>query len=183
VSARKRSPRSEAKPSEGRTGSGTHLEIERKYLLRSFPELPAGSERTEIEQGWLPASADGTRERLRRLATRAGVRFYSTIKRGSGLTRIEDERELSEQEFAQKWPRTAGCRIRKERHRVAAGALTWEIDRFLGLPLVLAEIELPTEDARFETPAWLAPSIVREVTLDGRYTNRALAETGRVPVE
>jgi CYTH domain-containing protein len=46
---------------------------------------------------------------------------------------------------------------------------------------VVAEIELPAEDARFEIPAWLASFIEREVTLDGRYTNRALAEAGRLP--
>ena len=162
-------------------GPGEYLEIERKYLLRGFPPLPADSERSEIEQGWLPAVADGTRERLRRQTTTEGVIFYSTVKRGSGMSRIELERELSAEEFAEKWPRTAGSRIRKERYRVPAGALTWEIDRFLDLPLVVAEIELPSEDARFEIPAWLASSIVREVTLDARYTNRALAEAGRLP--
>lgn len=160
---------------------GEHEEIERKYLLRAFPALPPGSERTEIEQGWLPASADGTRERLRRLSEATGVRFYSTVKRGSGLRRIELERELHAAEFAERWPQTDGCRIRKERHRVPAGELTWEIDRFLDLPLVVAEIELPSEDARVELPEWLARFVVREVTLDGRYTNRALAEAGRLP--
>jgi len=154
------------------------VEIERKYLLRGFPDLPQGSERTEIEQGWLPAAADGSRERLRRLATSSGVRFYSTVKRGSGITRIEREREIGDDEFGLAWPGTAGSRIRKERWRVAAGPLTWEIDRFLDLDLVLAEIELPSEDARVEIPAWLAPFVVRDVTLDGRYTNRALAEAG-----
>ncbi len=146
---------------------GEHFEIERKYLLRDFPRLPAAS--------------DGTRERLRRLATPTGVRFYSTIKRGSGLSRVENEREISAADFAHRWPGTEGCRIRKERHLVPAGALTWEIDRFLDLPLVVAEIELPAEDARVEIPAWLAPLVVRDVTLDGRYTNRALAEAGRLP--
>ena len=162
-------------------GSSEHVEIERKYLLSGFPALPAGSERTEIEQGWLPATSEGTRERLRRLSAPSGVRFYSTVKRGTGMRRIELERELSAAEFSARWPGTAGCRIRKERHRVAAGALTWEIDRFLDLPLVVAEIELPSEDARVEIPAWLARFVVRDVTLDGRYTNRALAEAGCMP--
>lgn len=162
-------------------GSSEHVEIERKYLLSAFPALPPGSERTEIEQGWLPATPDGTRERLRRLSAASGVRFYSTVKLGSGMSRIERERELSAAEFSARWPGTAGCRIRKERHRVAAGALTWEIDRFLDLPLVVAEIELPSEDARVELPEWLARFVVRDVTLDGRYTNRALAEVGRLP--
>jgi adenylate cyclase len=162
-------------------GPGEQDEIERRYLLSALPALPAESERTEIEQGWLPAVADGTRERLRRLSAPSGVRYYSTIKRGTGLRRSENEREIGADDFAARWPRTAGCRIRKERYRVAAGALLWEIDRFLDLPLVMAEIELPSEDASFEMPQWLARCIVREVTLDGRYTNRALAEAGRLP--
>jgi adenylate cyclase len=49
----------------------------------------------------------------------------------------------------------------------------WPIDEFLGAnaPLVVAEIELPSEDHPFERPAWLGD----EVTQDSRYFNSALA--------
>ena len=65
--------------------------------------------------------------------------------------------------------------VEKTRHLVpAGGGLTWEIDVFAGpnQGLVVAEIELPDEDAGFTRPAWLG----EEVTGDGRYLNNALSE-------
>jgi CYTH domain-containing protein len=51
----------------------------------------------------------------------------------------------------------------------------WEIDEFLDRELVLAEIELPAVDSPVELPAWLREHVVREVTAEPDYVNRALA--------
>jgi hypothetical protein len=56
-----------------------------------------------------------------------------------------------------------------------SGDRTWEIDRFDGLPVVLAECELPSVDAPLEIPAWLAPWIEREVTEEPAFRNFELA--------
>jgi CYTH domain-containing protein len=109
-------------------------------------------------------------------------RFFHTVKRGSGIVREEVEREIAREEFAAAWPRTAGRRLAKTRHRVRdAGSgreLVWEIDVFHGLPLAMVEVELPDERAPCPFPAWLAPVIAREVSLDARYRNAALAMYG-----
>ena len=82
-------------------------------------------------------------------------------------------------EFEQQWPRTIGRRLKKRRYVIAESGLVWEIDRFEELDLVLAEVELPTRDARAELPEWLAPHVVREVTDEPAYRNYELAMKSR----
>lgn len=149
------------------------VEIERKYLLRALPNLPAGTTSVEIEQGWIP----GTRilERLRRTRGPTGVHHFRTIKFGTGIRRVEVEEEISAELFARMWPLTEGRRIAKRRHCVPHGALRWEIDEFAGRDLVLAEIELPAVDTPVVVPPWLASVMVREVTGDPAYVNANLA--------
>jgi CYTH domain-containing protein len=61
------------------------------------------------------------------------------------------------------------------RTRIAHGHHVWEVDRFLDLPVVLAECELGSADERLEMPAWLAPFVVREVTEEPAFRNSELA--------
>lgn len=155
-----------------RSGGGDR-EIERKFLLRRMPSLPGDAVRTEIVQGWIPG--EHLHERIRRVRSGGETHYYRTIKLGSGLNRMELEEETTEAIFRRLWPLTKGKRIRKRRYRVAEGELTWEIDRFRGRRLVLAEVELPSEDAESPLPAWLAPYVERDVTGESAYVNLNLA--------
>lgn len=162
------------------SGGAARPEIERVFLLRGMPPLPPHAETWLIEQGYLPPAETGSdlEGRLRRQVEGGTTRHLLTRKRGLGLVRSEEEREISPAEFARWWPRTEGRRLRKTRHRVAAGGAIWEIDRFEGLELVLAEVELPDPHAPIEIPPWLAPLVVREVTEDPRYRNFEIARRG-----
>ncbi|MGA0418446.1 MAG: hypothetical protein ACO3YY_08150 [Phycisphaerales bacterium] len=158
------------------------LEIERVFLLRGLPPLPATAEAHRLEQGYLDLEASSARRdpfaegRLRRWVRPDGeVACFHTVKRGSGVVREEIEREISQAEFAAAWPRTGRRRIEKTRYRVPEGDLVWEVDRFDQVPLVLAEVELPAPDHPVETPAWLDGWIVREISEDPRYRNSELA--------
>ncbi len=64
--------------------------------------------------------------------------------------------------------------IYKIRHKVPSPPHVWEIDEFCGENdgLIVAEIELTTDEEDFEKPAWLG----EEVTFDARYRNAALAK-------
>jgi CYTH domain-containing protein len=73
---------------------------------------------------------------------------------------------------------TEGHRVRKRRYLVEDGDLTWEIDEFVDMPLVLAEVELPTEATAVELPGWLAPLVIEEVTGRPEYLNVNLARNG-----
>lgn len=165
--------------------SGTPgVEVERTFLLRAMPAFPPGDvERLEIEQGYLPGGGE-LEGRIRRVRREDGREEYvHTVKRGTGLIREETERAIDAADFAAAWPRTAGRRLRKTRHRIRHGALTWEIDQFHGLPpiegrsLVLAEVEIPSgmDPASVPIPDWVAAEMVREVTEEPRYRNYALA--------
>lgn len=163
--------------------SGAPREIERVWVLRAMPAVPAGAERWVVEQGYLPIagadSSDFPEGRLRRVTLPdGGVRRFHTVKRGAGLVREETEREISETDFDRWWPATAGRRIRKLRHRFPHAGLTWELDEFLDLPLVMLEVELPDERAASPLPEGLAALVEREVTEDARYRNAALAIHG-----
>lgn len=164
-------------------GGTDNLEIERTFLLRRCPILPEPIERLEIEQGYLPG--DGELEgRLRRVRREDGrIDHVHTVKRGSGLVRQEVERPISAEEFDRHWSATQGRRLRKTRHRVAVGAIVWEIDVFHdlppveGRPLCMAEVEIPQgiDPASVPIPGWLSPEVLREVTEEPRFRNFALA--------
>jgi CYTH domain-containing protein len=150
-------------------------EIERKYLLRGLPDRVAGAPVLEIDQGYLPGKR--INERIRRTRSDAGVRFYRTLKAGSGLVRLEIEEETTEAFFMAVWPLTRGARVAKRRYLVPDADVTWEIDEFVDRSgLWLAEVELRDAEQVAPVPAWLAAFVVREVTTDRAFTNHALAK-------
>lgn len=156
--------------------AGQGREVERKFLLRDLPPLDDAGDTLEIEQGYLPG--ERLVERMRRVRSRDGSAFVRTVKEGAGLTRLEIEEAVTPEVFAQFWPLTEGRRLRKRRHRIADGELTWEIDEFLDRDLVLAEVELSGPPADVEIPGWLRPHVEREVTDDPAFSNARLASDG-----
>ncbi|XTZ20279.1 MAG: CYTH domain-containing protein [cyanobacterium endosymbiont of Rhopalodia fuxianensis] len=64
--------------------------------------------------------------------------------------------------------------IQKIRYRIHLGNLVWEVDEFQGENegLILAEVELSSEDQYFELPAWIG----EEITQDLRFYNVNLAK-------
>jgi CHAD domain-containing protein/CYTH domain-containing protein len=151
-----------------------NIEIERKYLLRCFPTLPAGATSVSIAQGWI--RGERLHERIRRVRYEDGAeRWFRTVKLGSGVARVEVEEEAPAWLGRRLWLLTRGRRVRKRRWSVPHGGLVWEIDRFAGRTLVLAEVELPRADHPVEIPGWLGPCLDREVTGEAAYVNLNLA--------
>jgi adenylate cyclase len=62
--------------------------------------------------------------------------------------------------------------IDKKRYRIAIADLVWEVDEFYGenAGLVVAEVELPSEDFVFGKPSWVG----QDVSHDHRYANANL---------
>jgi CYTH domain-containing protein len=154
------------------------VEIERKFLLYQLPAEARGGRRLDIDQGYIPG--DQLHERIRRVSIRHGggrveVHYYRTVKLGEGVARTEIEEETTQAIFDVLWPLTRRRRLRKRRYEVDADGVTWEIDDFKHRDLVLAEIELETEDDEVAFPDWLAPVIQREVTKDPEFQNINLA--------
>jgi len=145
-------------------------EIERKFLVTSdgWRKDATG---TRFRQGFLSTDPERT-VRVRA----AGARGTLTIKgRTVGARRAEYEYEIALAD-AERMLDTLCKRplIEKVRFELHAGRHTWEIDVFEGdnAGLVVAELELESEDEAFERPAWLGA----EVTHDPRYFNSNLVQ-------
>jgi len=142
------------------------VEIERKFLVETSGWRQGAGVR--ICQGYLNRDPQRTvRVRL------AGNKAFLTIKGPStGAVRREFEYEIPVLHVAELLEMCDGPVIEKIRYLVPSGSLVWEVDEFLGENhgLVLAEIELESEDQAFERPPWLG----REVTHDPRYFNANL---------
>jgi len=149
-------------------------EIERKYLLRGLPADVSQHAFVLIDQGYIPGTA--VRERVRRTQDGSTLRYFRTIKVGTGIERFEFEEETTDTFFVAVWPLTEGHRIRKRRYMIPNGERTWEIDEFLDRDaLVLAEIELERADEPVTPPPAIAAMIVREVTDEPGFSNYRLS--------
>ena len=144
------------------------VEIERKFLVTGTAWKALG-EGTAIRQGYLSTNPDRV-VRVRIEGTSATM----TIKgRSVGATRGEWEYPIPLADADELLSRL--CErplIEKTRTRISHDGMVWEVDEFFGenLGLVVAEIELASEDQAFSKPEWIA----EEVTHDARYFNSSL---------
>ena len=104
-----------------------------------------------------------------------GEKGYITVKgpsSESGASRFEWEKEIPADEAQLLLELCETGIIDKTRYFVRCGAHTFEVDEFYAdnEGLILAEVELASEDENFEMPSWLG----REVTGDPRYYNSML---------
>lgn len=145
------------------------MEIERKFLvdkvLWALQAKPGGQ---KIIQAYLLNSP----EKTIRVRTK-GTKGFLTIKGPTvGISRAEYEYEIPVQEAEELIQQFAVKYIEKTRYEITVGNHVWEIDEFGGklAGLMLAEIELATEDEQFERPEW----ITVEVSEDVNYFNSNL---------
>ena len=147
-------------------------EIERKFLVLddSFKKMAFAC--SHIVQGYL-THGKGRSVRIRIRDDKA----YLTIKGPSmhaGLSRYEWEKEISVDDALDLMKLSEPGRIDKHRYLVKSGEHIFEVDVFHGENegLVMAEVELGSEDEPFEKP----PFIGKEVTGDRRYYNSVLTQ-------
>lgn len=151
----------------------TMKEIERKFLISSIQPVKENSFRsTRIVQGYLNSAPERTvRVRVR------GEQGFLTIKGKSsenGLSRFEWEKEISVSEAEDLMSLCEPGTIEKIRYEVKVKNHIFEVDEFLGANegLLLAEIELASENEDFERPPW----IEKEVTGNQMYYNSYLSK-------
>lgn len=145
-------------------------EIERKFLVKdlSFKEVAYSSSR--IAQGYICSSRGRTvRVRIR------NEKGYLTIKGPAGengLSRYEWEKELPLDEAQELMKLCEPGLIDKTRYLVQSGKHVFEVDEFYGdnEGLVVAEVELASEDETFEKPDFIG----EEVTGIAKYYNSFL---------
>ena len=148
------------------------IEIERKFLVDSETFKQQAFKETRIIQGFLNTHKDRTvRVRLK------GNEGFLTIKGKStsnGLSRFEWEKEISKTDAESLLQLCEKEKIEKIRYEVKVGNHIFEVDEFFGenKGLVIAEIELNSENETFEKPDWLG----KEVTGQIQYYNSQLSK-------
>ena len=143
------------------------IEIERKFLVvgDAWRAAPAAT----YEQGYL----NRDKQRTVRVRIVEDAAWLTVKGASSGATRAEFEYPIPLADAQALLALCDGPLVRKLRRVVVHAGATWEIDEFQGdnAGLVVAEIELRSEDEAFEPPSWLGT----EVTHDPRYFNSNLA--------
>ncbi|SDS33263.1 CYTH domain-containing protein [Gramella sp. MAR_2010_147] len=134
-------------------------EIERKFLVTSNKFKEQASKKTLFVQAYLNTHPERTiRIRI------SGDQAFMTIKGKSsenGLSRFEWEKQLTVNEARELLKLCEPGKIEKYRYLIPFGAHTYEVDEFLedNEGLVLAEVELQSEEEEFKKPDWLGEEV------------------------
>jgi len=157
------------------------IEIERKFLLKQLPDIEP-VDKIKITQYYYK-NPEGIWERARQMDSKAkGKRYVHTVKtRISDMSNDEQEKDLTKAEFlafrrkCMKYPGSSKM-LKKTRHVYIDGELKWEVDLFTqAATLVVAEVEIPSEDFDLSIPDFISKKMLIEVTTMKQFGNRSLA--------
>lgn len=143
------------------------LEIERKFLVKNNAFKDQTLRSHYIVQGYL--SKDPERTVRVRIIDKEGWLTIKGKSNAQGTSRSEWEKAIPLEDAKQLLVLAIDVPIEKIRHIVPFENFTFEVDEFLthNKNLLLAEIELPSEDTSFPRPDWLGD----EVTGNPSYYN------------
>lgn len=144
-----------------------NLEIERKFLVKNNAFKDQTLRSHYIVQGYL--SKDPERTVRVRIIDKEGWLTIKGKSNAQGTSRSEWEKAIPLEDAKQLLVLAIDVPIEKIRHIVPFENFTFEVDEFLthNKNLLLAEIELPSEDTSFPRPDWLGD----EVTGNPSYYN------------
>ena len=144
------------------------MEIERKFLVNEVPEDLNTYPCRHLEQGYL---CTGPVVRIRK----DNDKYELTYKSKGMMVREEYNLPLTKDAYAHLKTKVDGRIITKKRYMIPYEKYTIELDIFEGdlAPLVLAEVEFPTEEDanNFAPPEWFA----EDVTFSALYHNSFLS--------
>jgi len=145
------------------------MEIERKFLVNEslWEQLPKPTPK-RIQQAYLSDDSNCTV----RVRTKGSKGFLTVKGKSVGIARSEYEYEIPLEEAEKMIAEFCPKVLSKDRFEIQVGKHVWEVDVFHGklAPLIVAEIELKSEDELFELPNWVG----REVSDDFLYFNSQL---------
>lgn len=146
-------------------------EIEHKFLVDAGKWASMVKPKPNlIVQGFLSRSVECT-VRVRIKETKG----FLTIKgKTEGISRTEFEYEISLADAESMISSFTDKHIRKDRYEIKHKGHLWEIDVFHGAleGLILAELEVSSEDEQFELPDW----VTEDVSRDPSYYNAVLID-------
>lgn len=146
------------------------IEIEHKYLVDQAEWDKSGAaEFVEIRQGYLQSDPDKTI----RVRTKADKGYFTIKGKTMGASRLEFEYEIPLADANELLDKFCSQLIEKKRYHFVHNGKTWEVDVFEGLNqgLIVAEIELDSEQESYTLPNWIGDNVTNDV----RYANSNLA--------
>ena len=147
------------------------IEIERKFLVKGTSYRNAAFSSYEIRQGYI-AHENGRSVRVR-ITDKEAILTIKGPSDSRGMSRYEWNHPIPIKDALELFDLKQNGAIEKRRYLVHSGPHVFEIDEFYGENegLVIAEVELGSEDEIFEKPGFIG----KEVTGDHRYYNAFLA--------
>lgn len=146
------------------------IEIERRFLLKNDNWRTEAGTPEKMLQGYLSVEKEAA-IRVRIIGDKAWLTLKGYI---SDITRSEFEYEIPLQHAEQIMQTMCRFKLEKHRYKISHQGFVFEIDEYFGenAPLIVAELELDSEQAEFPQPDWLG----QEITSDGRFTNAYLSK-------
>lgn len=146
------------------------IEIERRFLLANDTWRESAAPPLLLKQGYLSVEKERT-IRVRIVGEQAWLTLKGYI---SDLTRSEFEYPIPLADAENILANMCPFKMEKLRYFLNYQGFNFEIDEFFGenAPLIIAELELPSEESEFPRPNWLG----EEITADGRFTNAYLSK-------
>jgi adenylate cyclase len=144
------------------------IEIEKKFLLKDDRWRGAVERSLSMRQAYMGGDGVSVRVRFEGDQARLNIKQMRI-----GPSRQEFEYAIPLADARRLMELAQGGGTEKTRHFLRYAGLLWEIDEFHGdnEGLIVAELELSSEDQAFDRPPWLG----QEVTGEERYYNVALA--------
>ena len=160
-----------------RGGKILTLEVERRWLVK-IPDNIGDFPYHTIEQAYLSPES-GFQGRIRRWDDK--FIYTEKARTGSSAVRIENEREITENEYNEYKKHTILNTVKKKRYIIPYGGLEFEFDIFentVESGYAIMEAELPDESVKVTLPDFI--EVVAEVTEDSYYTNRNFASMDKI---
>lgn len=155
------------------------LEIERKFLLKEFPQQLIKEDRLQIiseqvmDQTYLAIHED-QELRVRKIVDKASgdTTYTHTFKKGHGLIREEVEYSISGGIYDQMINALNFVPLIKTRTTARWGDMTIEIDHYHQIQLMVLEVEFKTEEEAlaFTAPDWFG----EDISTDRRLSNKTV---------
>ena len=149
-----------------------YQEIERKFLVNSKAFLKEDFKRKYIKQGYL--NSDKNRTVRIRIADDTAFITIKGKTNAAGTTRFEWEKPITIKEAEALLLLCEPTIIEKYRYYINYKAHLFEVDVFYGENegLIIAEIELQSENELFEKPFWLGKEVTGKIEYYNSYLSK-----------
>lgn len=146
------------------------IEIERRFLLKNDSWRTQAGAPKVLQQGYFTVEKECA-IRVRIVGDDAWLTFKGYI---SDVSRSEYEYKIPHRDAVEMMRTMCPFKLEKHRYEIEHQGFVFEIDEYFGdnAPLVVVEIELPSEDTEFAKPDWLG----EEITSNGKFTNAYLSK-------